>query len=190
MEDDLVLIDYHSWIGDTNNALLNFDCGVKEINDEIRSEINDLEENKSKNRAILLVNKKGVVLGFVSYSLENSSMIQASGEYGAKSVPVLNINLLGINNSDFNKGYGSQLVVAVIRMAKTIEVLVHIEAIQLHSLEESVEFYKKLGFSEVREYYPGRVNGSKMYYNIESLRDIDFLKVYVNPFLISDTANK
>jgi ribosomal protein S18 acetylase RimI-like enzyme len=117
-------------------------------------------------------------------------MIQASGEYGAKSVPVLNINLLGINNSDFNKGYGSQLVVAVIRMAKTIEVLVHIEAIQLHSLEESVEFYEKLGFSEVREYYPGRVNGSKMYYNIESLRDIDFLKVYVNPFLISDTANK
>jgi N-acetylglutamate synthase-like GNAT family acetyltransferase len=117
-------------------------------------------------------------------------MIQVGGKTGTKSYPTVYINLLGVDKNNYKKGYGAQLVVAVIRMAKTIDVLAHIEVIQLHSLEDSVDFYKKLGFSEVREYYPGRVDGSKMYYNIDKLRKIDFLRVYMNPFSISDEINK
>lgn len=190
MEDDLELIDYHSWIGDNNNGLSRLDCGVEEINAEFVNEVEKLKDYSSKNRAILLVNRKNEVLGFVVYSLENASMIQVGGKTGTKSYPTLYINLLGVDKNNYKKGYGSQLVVAVIRMTKTIDVFAHIDGIQLHSLEDSVGFYKKLGFSEVREYYPGRVDGSKMHYNIDKLRKIDFLRVYMNPFSISDDINK
>jgi hypothetical protein len=49
MEDDLELIDYHSWIGDSTNSLSRLDCGVEEINTEFMNEVKNLKNYSSKN---------------------------------------------------------------------------------------------------------------------------------------------
>lgn len=179
---DLELVDYLSLINYYDDLLEKFDCGVKEINEEFKK----VRDDYSDKRLILLINKRKEVLGFASFSFANISLIPL-GESPEKSFPALNIDLLAIDKRHKGKRYGEKILIALLRMALTIDFLVSITGVHLEAIEDAVDFYEKYGFKDLGEYYPGRTS-TKMFYSINSLKQTE-LEIFTNPFSISDKTN-
>ena len=182
MEDDLELIDYLSLINIYDDLLDNFDCGVPEINEELKNKKNNYEDK----RLMLLTNKEKEVLGFTSFSLENISLMQI-GASPEKSFPAFNIDFLAIDNKHKGKRYGEQIITSLLRMALTIDFLVSITGVHLEAIEDAVDFYENYGFKDLGRFYPGRKT-AKMFYPIKTLRQTK-LEIFSNPFSIGDRSN-
>lgn len=179
MQDELILVDCYSWIENTREKLLSFDCGVKAINDEI---IKIFDKNEDK-RVLLLVDKSNNILGVIAFSLATTSLIQ-NGESPITKFPVLNIDLLGVDEKWKKKKVGTQLVVVALRMALSIDYLAPLNGVHLEALEDAVEFYESLGFEDLGSYYIGR-KSTQMFFSMKRLRRTPIV-FYLDPYNMKD----
>ncbi|MFU2204255.1 GNAT family N-acetyltransferase [Streptococcus hyovaginalis] len=175
MGSNLQLVDLYSWISNTKDKIEHFDCGNERINKEMRN----LVTHPEVKRLLALVNETDKILGCMAYSLATTSLIQ-KGENPISRFPVLNIDLLGVAKNYQGNGYGTQLIVSALRMALTVNFLIPLHGVHLEALEEAVEFYERLGFEDLGNYYPGRQQ-TQMFFSIKSLEKTG-ITIYLDPY--------
>lgn len=122
--------------------ILQFDCGHLELNEALRTNYNRYDSESG--RTFIIVNKEFQILGFICCSLFSLSLVPQAKQIG------VSIDYLGIHKDFQKRGLGSLLVVAVLRLAFTIECWLPIAGVRVFALEEAVEFYEQLGFIDSR----------------------------------------
>lgn len=177
------VVDYNTWLHDIEKATLDFDCGIDEINDYLKSEVNK-PQNDSERRLLLYVSDDKI-LGFVSFSLVQFN-VSIQNKKSQLTDPVLYINGLGVDKEFQKRKIGSLLLSIVLRTASTINVLAPIKGVRLTAYRDSTDFYDAFEFSYLRQ-SPDRDFNSKEF---PMFMDIDFINTsgfdpYYNIFDLS-----
>lgn len=173
------LIDFKSENFNHKAFLDEFNCGNEQVNKGLLEVVKNLDAH----RLLLLVIPDNQIIGIMTLSLVTTTLIQM-GRSPLTRFPVLNIDLLGISESFQHQQYGSYLVQSAFRMALSIDAILPLHGVHLEAIEDAVEFYEKLGMTDLGCYYPGR-QFTQMFISMDMLRESS-LSRFSDPYQLKD----
>lgn len=176
---DVRLIDYQAWIDNPKAVLDEFNCGNEKVNKDLQEVVKKLNAH----RLLLLATPNKQLFGVMAISLVTTTLIQ-TGESPLYRFPVLNIDLLGVSESVQNQKLGTVLVQSAFRIALSIDALLPLHGVHLEALEDAVEFYEKLGMTDLGCYYPSR-RFAQMFLSMDRLRDSTMSR-FSDPYHLRD----
>lgn len=159
------VVDFESLVSD-------FDCDNEMLNVFLRQECLKYENERRLTTFLLVDKKSGKLAGFYSTSIgilttetkDDDDMPERENHN------YLNLSYFAIDYSYQRKGVGTSLIKEVFRAAQVIAYYAGIEMVFLESLDESVGFYKTVGFqlmgSPPEEYQSNGVDTSNIKFNM------------------------
>lgn len=140
------------------NGLKQFDCGVKVINDYLKSNIKKHTVN-NLNKVYLKIDANSDVIGF--FTLQACSITKGSIQSIAQGsltsqIPLLRISMLGVDVNHQGNDIGTQLIAAAIDVMNKVSDKCGVYGIYLDAYHSAVGFYQKCGFKNLSDIDPNQ----------------------------------
>ncbi|WP_431638406.1 GNAT family N-acetyltransferase [Enterobacter mori] len=138
----------------TYPGVKNFDCGNAVINSFVRGSLKKSVKDGNCAAIALIDKESGELLGFCSfsaYSLERGKLAGTIGGSMPNDVGVVRLNMLGVATKEQNKGHGQDVLCEFFERVKVIHQALPIKGVYLDADPKAVNFYKRLGFVELKE---------------------------------------
>ena len=149
-------------------CLKKFDCGNEMIN---RFVYKNLKKRVKKNlsRAYVVSNSKCDFIAFFtleSFSITKEELEELNLSSLPPIVPVMKLGMFGVDKSYQKLGIGLRLLSYALKKVYWLSTYLGCKGIFLLSEKDSIPFYKRLGFIELKDISP-----TPMFLSIETLKD-------------------
>lgn len=138
----------------TYPGVKHFDCGNTVINSYVRNSLKKSVKDGNCAAKALIDEKSGELIGvcsFSAYSLERGKLAGAVGGSLPNDVGVVRLIMLGVATKEQKKGYGQDLLCEFFEHVKLIHEALPIKGVYLDADPDAVNFYVRLGFTELKE---------------------------------------
>lgn len=181
---------------DFENLSSDFDCDNEELNYFLKNNCQTHERERGLTTFLLIDKANNRLAGFYSTSIGYlTSMLKDQDDMpGEKQRNYLNLAYFAIDREYQGRGIGSALIKEVFKSTLVVAYYVGIEMIFLESVEESVDFYEKVGFQLVKGISPEEYhrNGTStwgmnfdMFIRVDDLYQKGYFP-YENNFIVND----
>lgn len=160
-------------------GIKSFDCGNEVINKFVK---NNLKAKGKASTSVVTVllddsasDEEPSLVGFYTAStyLLNRDSFSVTGLFGKAppSVPVVRLEMLGVDLAYQKQGYGEELVALAMEKTAVVAKAIGCYGLYLDSHKDAVKFYKKLGFRELDA--PSTTDGSTpMFLHLDAILDV------------------
>lgn len=137
-----------SSVVDFENLVSEFDCDDDAINDFLKNDCLQYDLQRRLSTFLLIDKEESCLVGFYSTNIGTLTTVVKDED----NMPVkeqhnyLNLAYLAVDRSYQRRGIGTALIKELFKSVLVVAYYVGIEMVFLQSIDESVNFYKKVGF--------------------------------------------
>lgn len=132
-------------IFDQKEKIKKFDSTVPIIDDFLHDKALE-SDRRGYTSTTLVINSKEEVMGFFTLNMATEYFRVEDG-HSKYQVPYVNLAYLAVDYRHCDKGYGTRIIKHIYRQLCSVFMIIGFPYVFVNALSDSVEFYKKVGFT-------------------------------------------